>query len=141
MEVQATVGRAEYDFVSDEGAEIYLSLRFKSEEDLNRFAEMVLKGDVLIRAKERRMSEETIQLSEREWDQFKTLDDEARDHYHALRFRGESHNMALMLATREGPMGKVADSKTPCPKRGAGEPMRTQGGGEIKGLKRKPGWH
>lgn len=43
---------------------------------------------------------------------------QARERYYVLREGGESHNLSMILASREGPAGRVPGTEHPCPKRG-----------------------
>ena len=59
-----------------------------------------------------------ILLTEREQREVQELTWKQWDSYCLSRaYNGQSHNMAMILVTREGPAGRVAGSSTPCPKR------------------------
>jgi len=96
-----------------------------------RMGEAALKSDhvrsiveSLRKTRDRLMAEQPpdeIQLSAEEATEVKALGepgDPALERYRALRFEGEAHNIALMLATKRGPTGIVRDTDHPTPNKG-----------------------
>lgn len=59
-----------------------------------------------------------MELTKKEQIDFDQLNEDQQAEYLKMRENGTGHNMAVMLASKEGSAGTVKGSRFPCPKHG-----------------------